>query len=120
MTTQSGVRRYRFRPGPGRVVLLELPPDQEYHVPGGGRLWIPSALDHGARTCTVLVEAEPYIMDGQAFEPRYRKDSIVILGKFTGTIVTLDRTAHIICRESDVITELVPVESPSGEAQSET
>lgn len=126
MTTRSGARKYDIRAGLGRVVLVEIPQDLTYHVPPsenlpqGGVIYLPSSMDHGAVTCRVVTPMEDFrTPEGEILKPIYDKDSIVILGKFTGTRVTLDRTVHIICREADIICELRPVLETSDEAQKE-
>lgn len=96
-----------------------MPQDEKYYVPGGGYLWIPGALDHQAKTCRVIVEMSSFFDSelGSKVHSRYKVDDIVIIGKFTGTIVTLDRTPHIICRESDVICRLLPLDSADDQAK---
>lgn len=47
---------------------------------------------------------EPYMDDyGNTIEPMVQIGDIVIIGKFTGTKVDIERESFIICRETDIL-----------------
>lgn len=97
-------------PGPGKLVVEPLPTSQELDIGGGKKLWL-AGDNRDAIMATVVAVCDRYSADGEEREPQYAKGAIVLIGKFVGTKVTIDRTRElIVVAESAIVAELVEVE----------
>lgn len=113
MTQRSDAQTFRgrVRPGAGRVLIRVLPESEDYTIPGTGiRLWLPHPSSHEGFTGEIAVECAPYIdaNTGAEFKAQYAKGAIVVVGKYTGTSLTLNRDLYKVCREQDIVCEVVP------------
>lgn len=69
-----------------------------------GPLYLPQQSSGDQSVGTVEHVYEPYMDDyGNLIEPVVQPGDIVVIGKYTGTKVSLNRDDFIICREMDVL-----------------
>lgn len=92
-----------IKPALGRVVLRELPLEERR-----GSLWLVNMTQQGGSICEVMevcegYESAPDDKDPAAFGPQYKVGEMVVVGKFSGTDVTVDGKKFIVCNESDVM-----------------
>lgn len=101
-----------IRPGPGRIAILPMEASGEHTVPGTNiRLWVAPSPTHEGMIGEVVAICAPYTSDsGVEFDPNYDVGDIVVIGKFTGTRLTIGRETYTILHEADVLAEVVEVE----------
>jgi len=113
---QQVPEEYRWiKPTLGRVVLRELPPEERRK---GSGLYLVSLSPQGGSICEVAEVCDSYAsaeddQDPSKFGPQFARGQLVIIGKFSGTDVTLDGKKYIMCNESDVLGVLTK-EKPEG------
>lgn len=94
-----------LRPGPGRIAVQQLSDSNEYQIPGTDtKLWVPSVSQNEGIVARVAAVCGNYQSDsGTEFEPNYRINDLIIIGKFTGTRVSIGRDTYVILFEKDVL-----------------
>lgn len=103
-----------LKPGPGKIVVRIYDGSQEYETAGPDgkplKLWLPAPNRQEGFFGVVEAEAIPYfdVESGAEYKALYPKGSIVLLGKFTGAPVTVNNDHFIVCRETDVVAQLIP------------
>ena len=101
-------------PGPGRIVVEPLPTSQEHDLGNGTKLWLPRESWGEAIIAKVVGIHGKYLKDGEEVESQYALGTTVIIGKHTGTKLTIDRRDFVVITESSVVAELVePKDEPA-------
>jgi co-chaperonin GroES (HSP10) len=81
---------------------------------------ISDSKNEGILATVIANHGKPFLDDGRPVTSGYEPGAVVLIGKYTGTKVTINREEHIVLAESSVIAEFIeesddPAEpSPSG------
>lgn len=69
-----------------------------------GNLYLPQQSAGDQHVGVISHVYDPYLDDyGNRIEPMVKVGDIVVIGKYTGTSVQLNRDEFIICRETDIL-----------------
>lgn len=97
-----------LRPGPGKIVVKPFPPEQQLDVGGGAKLWLISDVKNEGIIGEVIANhGQDYIEDGRRVSPDYKVGAVVVIGKYTGTKLSVDRETVIVVPEQSIIAEIL-------------
>ena len=103
-----------LKPGPGRIAVQQLSDSNEVRVDGPNgpvNLWVPSTNQNEGIVGRVVAVCANYQSDaGVEFEPNYKIGDIIVIGKFTGTRLSIGREVYTILFEKDVLASVVQQE----------
>lgn len=103
---------YKIKPGPGKIAVEPVGSSNEIDLGEGKKLWVPTPANNEGMTAVVVAACEPYQSDeGTQFQSNYDVGDVVVVGKYTGTRLDIDRKSYVIMREADVLAQLVEVPS---------
>jgi chaperonin GroES len=98
----------RIKPGPGRILVEPFARDEQLDVGDGKKLWvIQDTSSEGIMGTVVGVHGQPYLQDGVQHDGDYKVGDVVIVGKFTGTRLSVDRKTFLVVPETSVLAELI-------------
>lgn len=113
MTDEAPEKAERFilKPSAGRITVKVK--DVEKETKSG---LILVGTSHEPKPTTGVVEevCDDYELDGEDYDPLYKKGDIIIFGKFTGSRVQVDRDTFIILKEADILGRLIPSNDPEA------
>lgn len=101
-----------IRPGPGKIAVKKLDLSQEIPVlrfdGSKTRLHVVSSESTEGIIAEVVFNAKPWIEEGldRVHNPEYDIGDIVVIGRWTGTKLNINREEYIILREEDVLCSL--------------
>lgn len=100
--------RWTVKPAIGSVLVKPMP---ESEMTEGG-LYLVSAVEKETNICEVVDVCEPYETDARTsgyarVGPIHSIGDLVVVGKYNGRDLILDRQRFIIIRESDVLGKLI-------------
>jgi hypothetical protein len=111
----------KLKPGPGRMIVEPLGLSEEYKLDDGTLLYLPHGTGKDdALICKVVgVYDKPYAENGMLIDgSEYALGTMVVIGKYTGTRLILNRKEVIVVPIHSVVAELVSEpEEPSGPIQ---
>ena len=97
--------KYKLKPAPGRIAIKI---EEKGKLSDGG-IWLADAVVQDKPTVGVVVEiCDAYALDGETYEPIYRRGDTVLFGRYTGTLITFGKDKIIVLKENDILCRLIP------------
>lgn len=97
--------KYKLKPAPGRIAIKV--EDRKKMSDGG--IWLADAVVQDKPTVGMVVEiCDQYALDGETYDPIYRRGDTVLFGRYTGTTITFGSDKIILLKENDVLCRLIP------------
>jgi len=108
---ETQAERFILKPTSGRITVRVK--DVEKETKSG---LILMGSSHADKPTTGVVDevCDEYQLDGEDYEPLFKKGDLVVFGKFTGTKVQIGRETYIILRESEIVGRLIPSNAPDA------
>jgi chaperonin GroES len=111
-TVSSARKRRTIKPGPGRIAIKRITGDGRYDIGNGKFLYLAQNPNNEGVLGEVVAVCDPYYAEGttQRIEPDYKVGDVVLVGKWTGTEVSVDRDSWLIISEQNILCELIEVD----------
>ncbi len=102
MTTSNLSQEVGWDPYPGKVVVEITETEETY-----GKIIIPATARETRVIGTVVAVYAATVDDnGEKWEPWCKAGDTVIIGKYTGTEVTIARRKYVIMKENDILARI--------------
>lgn len=88
-----------FEPFGDRVLLKRISIEDKYH----DIIYLPQTSQQAPQICEVIAIGSKRLIDGAWVEPLCKPGEFVLIGKYSGTEITINDIKYVIVKEQDIL-----------------